>query len=99
MTTTTFRAAGFGGVITAQVNVDLTEATDDGARYLLGHLDAVPDGATLMVHVGNLRPGFQAINYLRDHIHRLHVVFAGTDRPEHLHEWVHYLRYGIEVLS
>jgi hypothetical protein len=73
-------------VITGTVFIDLSEVDTGMAqfqradRYLLDVLSAVPDGARVVVNVGDRRYVSQdAAVWLHDHDHRLEIEIQGTD--------------------
>ena len=80
------RTSGGGLVITGTVYVDLSQVDSAmalyqrGDRYLLDVLNRVPDGACVIVDIGDRSFVTQdAARWLHEHDHRLSIDIHGTD--------------------
>lgn len=86
-------------MVTGSLLLDLSTApkapTDEGRdRRALAALECVPDGARVMVNIGDRRwPSLDAAIWLHHHADRLHLEIQGS-LDANVRAWVHAVRAG-----
>jgi hypothetical protein len=76
--------------ITAGVLIDLRGLPERRQRYELGALSTAPDGARVLLLVGDTAAGLPGVWVAAEHLDRLRVEVFGT--PEVVRDWIAYLR-------
>jgi len=80
-------------VITGTVRVDLTDVPQDRQKHRVdGGFRGVPDGARVVLVVGALTVGAEALRFLLEHTERLHIDVHGETFA--VRRWVEALRTG-----
>lgn len=85
-------------MLTGSVGITLPAAGDQltvtaAIRRKLGALHTIPDGAALVVVVGDRLPSAEAVRLLSPHVHRLHITVQSED-PRAVRAWLDGLSHG-----